>query len=328
MAPQRRSIVDSHVHFWHPDRVHVPWVKGLELFDKHKDTIDYSAEINKASIARVEKAIYVETDADAHHGLVEADWIYHYALEEVVPSDVFGGFGGIVAFAPVHQGKHIEGYLRTLMRLTNDTGDKKLVKGVRYLIQDPQLDPTRILQPEFIQGIQILEQFNLSFDLNINCNASPEQFPPLQQLVIQCPRVQFVLDHMGKPPCDSLPGSKVFEFWKQQMYQLASNSNVACKISGLVTELSTITVNNGSDGNDDNMEKVVQQLKPFVEVAKDAFGIDRIMFGGDWPVCELAKNMSWHIWYDILSEIIKDWSEDDQEKLFVTNATFIYKIES
>jgi L-fuconolactonase len=325
MAPLSRSIIDSHVHFWHPDKVHVPWVKGNRQFDKHKDAIDYSDQIKKA---RVEKAIYVETDVDQYHGLVEADWIYHYAKDEIVPNEIFGGIGGIVAFAPVHRGDHVQGYLRTLMRLTGGGTCGGLVKGVRYLIQDPNLDPTRILQPNFIRGIQCLELFNLSFDLNINCNSSPEQFPPLQELVTQCPRVQFVLDHMGKPPCDSQPGDNRFDFWKQQIILLASNSNVACKISGLVTELSIFSIDNCSNDDDgcSSFDRVVQQLKPFVIVAKEAFGIDRIMYGGDWPVCELANNMSWQTWLNILSEIIKDWSEDEKEKLFVTNATFIYKL--
>lgn len=308
MTPLPLSIIDTHVHFWHPDKVNVAWVKGSS-FDKRKDAKEYSEQIKKT---RVKTAIYVETDVDPMHGLVEANWIFQYA-QETVPNEIFQGIGGIVAFAPVHQGDHVQSYIETLIRVTDHS---PLLKGVRYLLQDPSTDPNRVLQPEFIRGIQSLEKFNLSFDININCNESPLQFPPIQKMVVQCPRVQFILDHMGKPPCDSIPGSEKFEFWKEQMVQLASNANVACKISGLVTELSN---------NDDKSIDVVRQLKPFIQVARDAFGIDRIMFGGDWPILELAHT-HWQTWFDILNEIIKDWSEDEKEKLFVTNATQVYKL--
>ncbi|CAO3642905.1 unnamed protein product [Mucor hiemalis] len=269
MAPiLPKSIIDTHVHFWHPDKVHVAWVKG-SAFDKHKDAAEYSSQIKNT---RVQTAIYVETNVDQQYGLVEANWIYQYA-QEFVPNNSFGGIGGIVAFAPVNQGAYLEGYLDTLLRVTDKNN---LLKGVRE---------------------------------------SSAQFPPIQKLVAQCPRVQFILDHMGKPPCDSEPGSVEFEFWKAQLIQLASNTNVSCKVSGLMTEL----VN-----NDDSVD-VVRQLKPFVQVAREAFGIDRLMFGGDWPIMEMA-NTTWQSWLDILTEIVKSWPEGDKEKLFVTNATRIYKL--
>lgn len=308
MAPlEPKSIIDTHVHFWHPDKVNVAWVKGSS-FDKHKDAIEYSGQIKSSY---VQSAIYVETDVDQQYGLVEANWIYQYA-QELAPTETFGGIGGIVAYAPVHQGEYLEAYLDTLLRVTDKNN---LLKGVRYLLQDPSANPERVLCPDFMKGIRTLEKYNLSFDITINCRESSAQFPPIQKLVAQCPRVQFILDHMGKPPCDSEPGSVEFEFWKAQIIQLASNANVSCKVSGLMTEL----VN-----NDDSID-VVRQLKPFVQVALDAFGIDRLMFGGDWPIMELA-NSTWQSWLDILLEIVKSWTEDDKEKLFVTNATRIYKL--
>jgi L-fuconolactonase len=298
------TIIDSHIHFWHPDRVYVPWVKNSP-FDRRKDAVEYQKHFKNAYI---QAGIFVETNVDNHQGLVEADWISQYA-EHLEQSDVFGGIGGIVAFAPVHQGDDVKGYLQTLMRIT------KRVKGVRYLLQDSTQDPGRILQPDFVRGIQCLESFGLSFDIAINCNDAPEQFPPLQQLVVQCPRVQFVLDHMGKPPCDSKPGQEPFEFWRAQIKKLSSNENVSCKVSGLLTELRK---------DYDAKINVVQQLKPFVDVVRDTFGMDRIMFGGDWPMHEMAKVQ--YNWLDIVCDIIEDWSEDDKTKLFVTNATRIYKL--
>jgi L-fuconolactonase len=306
MTPLPTNIIDSHVHFWHPASVNVSWVRGTK-FNKNMDGEGYAKEVKKTN---VKQAVYVETDVDSHHVLVEADWISQYA-EKLKPLETFGGIGAIVAFAPVHQGKIVQGYLKTLVKLA---GTK--LRGVRYLIQDPNLDPERVCQPDFVQGVQSLAEFNLSFDLNINANACPAQFPPLHDLVAQCPKVNFLLDHMAKPPCDSKPGEDSFEFWNTNMKTISEFPNVSCKVSGLMTEL--------SEPEKLSFDEVVAQLKPFVEAARNCFGIDRIMFGGDWPVVELATQ--WQYWFDVLCEIVKDWPEEDKQKLFVTNATRIYRL--
>ncbi|CAO3692417.1 unnamed protein product [Rhizopus microsporus] len=270
-----QPVVDAHVHFWHPDEVYIPWI-----------SVD------------IHYAIYVETNVDPHHGLVEADWISRYA-DSLTTSAAFGGIGGIVAFAPVHQGRHVSSYLRTLIRLI---GTK--LKGVRNLVQDPSSDPKRVCHPDFVQGVQILGQHNLSFDLTINCKGCPEQFPPLKELVGQCPLVQFVLDHMAKPPCDCQPGEAAFEFWKSEMEALARYDNMCCKVSGLLTELK----------------------KEHKQIARDCFGLDRLIFGSDWPMCTLAA--SWQEWFEVLSEIVDHWTNEDKQKLFVTNAVRIYRLQS
>ncbi|KAI8061499.1 uncharacterized protein B0P05DRAFT_251005 [Gilbertella persicaria] len=307
---QRTNIIDSHVHFWHPDQVYVSWIKqDNKAFFKHKDAHEYTEQIEKSDVY-IQSAVYVETDVDACHGLVEADWIVRYA-DQIQSNAVFGGIGAIVVFAPVYQGNHVRNYLDTLIHLLRDK--QSYVKGVRYLLQDPTQDPHRVLSPEFVQGIQALEAYHLSFDLTINCNDHPEQFPPLQTLVSLCPRVRFVLDHMGKPPCDSQPGEKRFEFWRQQIHQLAQFPHVYCKVSGLLTEFK------------ENHDDVAKQLKPFIQVIRDSFGVDRIMFGGDWPIVELSHS-NWQQWYQILSDIIQDWSAEEKNKLFVINAAHFYQL--
>lgn len=298
------QVIDTHVHFWDPERVSVPWLSGAPHFNERRDGEKYSKEIPKG--VQVQGAVYVETDVDPRQGLVEADWIAQYAERlNKTSTAAFGGIAGIVAYAPVDQGQPVRHYLRLLTQLV----PSQRLRGVRYLIQDPSLDPERVAQPSFVEGVKALGEYNLSFDLNINCNESPAQFPPLIQLVRQCPEITFVLDHMAKPPCDSHPGEPAFTFWQDNMMALAQFPNVSCKVSGLVTETSTPTA---------------KQLAPFVEVARKAFGIDRLMFGGDWPVCE--NGTRWSKWLEILAEIVHDWSSQDKEKLFVTNAIRIYRL--
>ncbi|KAI9019215.1 hypothetical protein CLU79DRAFT_759196 [Phycomyces nitens] len=300
MVPLPSNIVDSHVHFWHPDTVLIPWQKNSIFESKPMDGLIYGQDVTKV---RVRTAVYVETDVDPVHSLIEADWIARYAAN-LNTTLAFGGIGAIVAYAPVHQGKYVATYLDLLTRLVGSR-----LRGVRHLIQDPLLDPDRVRCPDFVAGVQCLASFGLSFDLNINCNQTPQQFPPLITLVQKCPGVLFVLDHMAKPPCDSKPGEERFEFWREHMVLLAKQPNVVCKVSGLVTETQTWTA---------------EQLGPFVETAREAFGADRIMFGGDWPICNLA--VKWQTWVELLSIITQDWPDQDKHKLFVTNAAKSYQL--
>ena len=309
------TVIDSHVHFWDPKCVHISWLEGEPHFNNKRTGEQYVAEIHEKT--QVKAAVYVEVDANPTHGLVEANWITQYAkqfgdnkknnkpLDSIESTEKFGGIQAIVAYAPVHQGAQaVDPYLQLLLKLTDER-----LRGIRYLIQDPTLDPERVSSPTFASGVRTLAKYGLSFDLNINCHVVPAQFPPLISLVQQCPEVTFILDHMAKPPCDATADEPAFKFWQDNMQALAKFPNVYCKVSGLVTETTQWTV---------------EQLKPFVEVAKNTFGIDRLMFGGDWPIVENA--VSWHTWLELLSDIVEDWSNEDKNKLFVENATRIYRL--
>ncbi|SAM03813.1 hypothetical protein [Absidia glauca] len=303
------QIIDTHIHFWQPGQVHIPWVKGTQ-FDDDKDARHYSAAV--AGVG-VRQGVYVETDVDVRHGLVEAAWIHDYS-KRLTSSEWFGGLGAVVAFAPVDQGATA---MRPYLRLLRHLVGPDLLRGVRFLLQGIEAPYQRMLSPDLVSGLRVLgeDEFGLLFELVIDCHRQPAQFDTLLALVRQCPSVSFVLDHMGKPPCASRPGSEPFEHWATCMKALAGCSNVvACKVSGLLTEL---------DGDASMIS--AQQLGPFVQVAKESFGVDRLVFGGDWPVCE-AQGASWQQWVDVLVEIVHDWDPQDQTQLFVTNAQRLYKL--
>jgi L-fuconolactonase len=91
------------------------------------------------------------------------------------------------------------------------------------------------------------------------------------KMVDQCPDVQFILDHIGKPDIKD----QLLDPWKKEIKQLSTFSNVHCKMSGLVTEA-------------DHEKWVPEDLKPYIDHVLDCFGFERTMFGGDWPVAVQA----------------------------------------
>jgi L-fuconolactonase len=176
-----------------------------------------------------------------------------------------------------------------------------LVKGIRRLLQSEAAGFMR--QPKFIQGVRLLTRYNLSFDICIR----HYQFDEAIALVQECPDVKFVLDHLGKPNI----AQQQYEPWRKQIQQLAAFENVYVKISGLVTEA-------------DHQNWTPADLKLFIDHTVEVFGVHRVMFGSDWPVCTLAA--SYQQWLTALLQLTEHFTDDEKRLLFVENARNFYRI--
>jgi L-fuconolactonase len=283
--PLPPSIVDAHVHFWNPDRLTYPWLAGVPALSRPYLPDDY-ATATKA--APVDKMIFVECGCEPAQSLEEAAWITELAAREP-------RLKGMVAQASVELGS---GAIDELTALANNP----LVKGVRRNIQ-AETDLSFCLLPDFIAGVRALAAFQFTFDLCI----VPPQLPAVTQLVHRCPEVFFILDHCGKPAIRD----HALDPWRQHLRDLSALPNVACKISGLVTE----AIPNQCGAPD---------LEPYVTHALACFGFDRVLFGGDWPVCELAA--PYETWLAALASILANQPTTDIDKLFRANAERIYRV--
>ncbi len=279
------SIVDAHVHFWNPAKLNYPWLANVPALSCAFLPEHYSAATKTANVS---KMVFVECGCAAAQSINETNWISELAAHET-------RLKGIVAQAAVELGAQVTGELATLAK-------NPLVKGVRRNLQG-ETDPYFCLQPNFISGVRALAKFNFTFDLCI----VHSQLPAVTQLVARCPEVFFVLDHCAKPAIRD----KNLNPWRQHLRELAALPNVACKISGLVTEAHPVRCG-------------ALDLQPYVRHALDCFGFDRVLFGGDWPVCNLAS--SFENWLAALNAILTDEPETNLKKLFQTNAERIYRV--
>lgn len=139
-------------------------------------------------------------------------------------------------------------------------------RGVRHVVQD-EPDDRFLLRDDVLNGLSVLESFGLTYDLLVY----PRQLPAAHEVVRRFPRQRFVLDHLGKPDV----AGKAMDGWREQVRGLAASPNVFCKLSGLVTEAQWTAW-------------TADDLRPYLDVALEAFGPDRCMIGSDWPVCTLA----------------------------------------
>ncbi|TDE28480.1 amidohydrolase [Flavobacterium ranwuense] len=178
----------------------------------------------------------------------------------------------------------------------------KKLKGFRHIVQ-AEPDEDFLLQEDFCMGISKLAKYNFTYDLLI----LPKHLPYATALVKRFPQQSFVIDHLAKPDFKQID----FAVWKKEIRVIAACPNVMCKVSGLVTE---------ADWNNWRATDFIYCL----DVITDAFGVNRLMFGSDWPVSLLAAS------YEELCDIVEDYfskfSNEEQDKLWGGNAIEFYHL--
>ena len=172
--------------------------------------------------------------------------------------------------------------------------------GIRHITQD-EPDDDFIVRPEVIRGLQVLEKHRIPFDLLFYT----KHLKHAVTLSNELPELPMVIDHLSKP---EIAAGRIDE-WRVDLQAAAKFPNVFCKLSGMITEADW---SNWQPGD----------LKPYVDVALEAFGPQRCMYGSDWPVCELAG--SYEQQHAALVECLGGLSESETAQIFGTTASAFY----
>jgi L-fuconolactonase len=135
----------------------------------------------------------------------------------------------------------------------------------------------------------------------------PGELSDADKLIAACPDTAFILDHCGNAPVGPTDRSK----WKSDLARIARRKNVVCKVSGIVTAAPA-------------GRWTIDDLAPVVNHVLEAFGPDRVMFGGDWPVCTLAATLEQ--WVGALRTIVSSRPAAERTKLFHDNAVRVYRL--
>lgn len=188
-----------------------------------------------------------------------------------------------------------------LDRLRSGPGGDRLV-GIRHGAQD-EPDPRWLLRPDVRAGLRAVAERGLGYDLLVR----PAQFPAAVELAESLPEVTFVLDHGGKP---DIAGNG-FAAWQPLIDRLAGRDNVAVKLSGLVTEA-------------DVDRWTTDDIRPYAEKLITAFGAERVMYGSDWPVCNLAGG--YQRVAALAHELIMELPAADQELIMGGTAIRWYRL--
>lgn len=177
-----------------------------------------------------------------------------------------------------------------------------VMKGFRHILQG-EADRALMLRPAFKNGIAKLEQFGFTYDILI----FPDQLKYAAEFVDAFPGQKFVIDHIAKPAIKTGNSPD----WQKDIKAIAEYENVYCKISGMVTEA-------------DWKHWKKEDFTPYIDTVVNAFGTKRIMYGSDWPVCQVAA--SYGDMLGIVQQYFSRFSAAEQADFFGGNACSFYNI--
>ncbi len=275
-APMR---TDAHQHFWNYDPAEYAWIgAGMETLRRSFGPTDLSPLLAAEAI---DGCIAVQ----ARQSLDETRWLLDLAREH----DFIRGIVGWIDLRADEAADQLDLF-----------ADEPKLVGIRHVVQD-ETDDEFLLREDFRRGVALLAERGLVYDVLIY----PRQLPAALRFVDRFPEQPFVLDHLAKP----LIKDGIREPWAAQVRELAKRPNVACKVSGMVTEA-------------DWTRWRPDDFTPYLDTVFEAFGEERLLFGSDWPVCLLAAD------YPAVTRIVTRWAEalgdTAREKLFGGNAGRIY----
>lgn len=176
------------------------------------------------------------------------------------------------------------------------------LKGWRHVVQS-EPDDDFMLRDDFLDGISLLADYNHTYDILI----VPKQLSAAFRLIQLFPRQKFIIDHIAKP---DIKGKEIEE-WKSAMNQLGLMDNVWCKVSGMVTEADW----SGWRQSD---------FTPYLEVVFSAFGADKVVFGSDWPVCQLGASYEQVV--NIPTEFVETYYTKSDLGFWGPNASEFYNL--
>lgn len=288
-------IVDTHQHLWDLKVLRLPWLSG-EL-ERSFLLSDYLEAVRGLP---VEKAVYMEVAVVDDDLVKEAEWVIELCHQGQGPT-VAAVIGGRPA---------ADNFREYLARFRGE----QVVKGVRQNPPASEAGHALFCSPEFRRGLRLLGEWGMSFDICV----PPEWLPDAARIAESCPQTPFILDHCGNADPQQFgrlgakrgPQAKQYvEQWKRGIEAVAERKNVVCKISGIIAR-----VPRDDWGPED--------LAPIVNHCLEAFGPDRVMFAGDWPVCTRGAPLG--VWIGALREIVASRPPEEQRKLFYANAVRFY----
>lgn len=233
----------------------------------------------------VKHAVFVQVQ---NNNPGEIDWVTELAKKH---SFIKGIVGGLDLTSP-----KLPDVLDDLQK------NNPLFKGCRHILDFEE--EKWITRDDVFRGLKALEDRGLTFDLLVR----PHLLKYIPDLVRRLPKLMFVINHISKPHVKE----GIMSPWKEDIATIAEFPNVLCKLSGLVNE-----------GDLVNWKK--EDFQPYVDHVVTCFGIDRVMFGSDWPVCTVAGCQYVDV-YDLLSDLLPYLSDDEKLKLFRENARKFYSL--
>jgi len=253
-------IVDSHQHFWDLEKVEYPWL--VPEYGPLYRTFTPSDLQPQLAAAGIDRTVLVQ----AANSCADTDAMLAHASQQA-------WIGAVVGWVPLEDAAEAARVLDS--RYLADPW----LRGVRHLNHE-EADPDWLVRPAVIDGLKVLEERGLVFEV---VAVHPLHLGHVPTLARACPGLAIVVDHLAKPPIVS----REYDAWKADLRAAAEHPNVHAKVSGLNTAADWQTWS-------------AADLEEPVGFALEVFGAGRLMFGSDWPVAILAGDYA-RVWAETLT---------------------------
>jgi L-fuconolactonase len=217
-------------------------------------------------------------------------------ISMLTQSEDYQWIGAVVGWVPLLQPDKTRTYLQRY------SGHPRF-RGMRHLIHN-EADPDWIIQDKVIEGLKVLAEFNMVFEL---VAVYPNHLKHAPLLCERVPNLTIVIDHLAKPPIRE----KQMGDWAKQMADAAGFPNVCAKVSGLNTAADYETWS-------------AADIKPYIDFVIEKFGANRLMFGSDWPVCTLAGDYA-KVWAET-NKALAGRSQEEIDAILGGTAQRVYRI--
>ena len=279
-------IVDTHQHLWDLTKFRLPWLKEGDVFNKSHVMSDY---LKATAGLNVVKTIYMEVDVAPEQQNEEAEYVIGLCKRADKPM-----VAAVISGRPASDG--FAKYIRPVQgqRRTSKASARCCTRTVRRRATVSTRSSSR--------ASGLLGELGMSFDL---CMRGKELLDAAK-LIDACPDTRFILDHCGNADVQAKDPIAVAKRTSRK-WPSGKTWSARCPASSRHAEPGKWTADD---------------LAPIVNHTMEVFGPDRVMFGGDWPVC--TKAATYKQWVEALKSIVADRKEEERRKLFADNAVRVY----
>ena len=275
--------IDAHQHYWSLQRGDYGWLTPRETALYRDFTPEHlSRELAQCSVHATVLVQAAPTEAESR-----------FLLDLARRHPSIAGVVGWVDFEALDVAERIGNLVRE---------GQGMLKGLRPMVQDIS-DPAWLDRPSLDAAFQAMIQHDLTFDALV----TPKHLGALLRRVRRHRELRATLDHAGKPDMTAAN----LGAWATQIEKLASDTQVCCKLSGLLTQ-----AHQGAG---------IEELDAVAAHVFDCFGVDRVMWGSDWPV--VTSRASYREWLEMSLQLVHRHAAGGEEAIFGANAARFYRLE-
>ena len=294
-------IIDSHHHLWDPTTGNYDWLvaQGHEVFNKKYLIDDYLGDVGKLNVI---KTVHLQAEINRSETVYETDWLQEYSQSgsslniNKFPNAIIG----YVNFIDLNVEEILENHLKN----SNFRGVRQLLNYDKNNKSISHVDLDYLEESAWLKNFFLLKKNNLSFDLSILYNQSENA----AKLINSNQDTLFIINHSLTPI--EIDNESIKD-WLKGIKLLSSFDNVVIKLSGF---------------GEFNTNWTEESMRPLILNSIDHFGIDRCMFGTNFPVDKFLSNASYFDYWNTYFTIVSSFNDAEKDNLFYKNAEKYYKI--